>query len=77
MCGSTMSTWTSSPARNGTACSSISSRVPSIVTAKWSSGRPSEPSKWKNLPVSASSACSSRAPSAVNQALTRGLMRTR
>jgi hypothetical protein len=60
-----MSTCTSSPGRNGTLCSSISARAPSSTTAKWSSGSPSEPVKWKNLPVSCSSACSACAPSAV------------
>ena len=44
---------------------------------KWSSGSPSEPLKWKKRPVSASSACSSRASSPVNHAVTRELSRTR
>ena len=48
-----------------------------MTTSKWSSGRPSEPSKWKCLPVSSSSACSTRAPLPVNCALTRGFICTR
>ena len=72
-----MLTSTSSPSLNGIARSSMSSREPSCVIAKWSSGRPSEPSKWKILPVSSSSACRTRAPSPVNFALTRGLTWTR
>src|ERR1700761_5773650 len=74
MCGSTISTCTSSPSRNGTARSSTSSRSPSSRTAKCASGSPSEPSKTNTLPVSSSIWCNTLAPFAVNSALTRGLI---
>ena len=50
---------------------------PLKVIAKWSSASPSEPSKWNELPVCASSACSTREPCPVNWAVTRGLICTR
>ena len=65
------------PPGTGTARSRTSSTVPSMVTAKWSSGRLSEPSKWKTLPVAASSSCSMRAPRPVNSMLTSGCTWTR
>src|SRR6478609_6857140 len=77
MCGSTMVTRTSSPALNGIACSRTSASVPSSTMSKCSRGRPSEPVKWKCLPVSASSAWSIREPCPVNSELTCGFMRTR
>src|SRR4051794_29465505 len=73
MCGSTMCTSTSSPRENGSARSSTSSTSPSIRTSKWSSGRPSEPSKWNRLPVSSSSTCRTLDPLPVSCADTRGL----
>ena len=47
------------------------------VIAKWSSVSPSEPSNRNDLPVCASSACSTREPWPVNWVLTRGLICTR
>ena len=74
MCGSTIVTSTSSPSRNGIgALVDLVARRPPCMIVEVVERQALGALKWKILPVSASSACSTRAPSPVNCALTRGL----